>query len=129
MPSRWALTGKKPLIWIIDNNHWERADIRALLIEGGCEVEGFASIFHAIVALYREIVEKPAVIVLEIKNLPYRSGELEKLTRVGVPIVLLTGVYENRELADKHRWAAVLQRPFTIGQVVEAVEAALRFQF
>ncbi len=61
------------LIWIIDNNHWERANIRAVLIERGCEVEGFVSIFHAVVMLYREIVEKPAAIVLEIKNLPYQA--------------------------------------------------------
>ncbi|HYA42548.1 MAG TPA: hypothetical protein VEF34_14665 [Syntrophobacteraceae bacterium] len=119
---------KKPLIWIIDNNHWERANIRAVLIERGCEVDGFVSVFHAVVALERVILEKPSLIVIETKNLPYRSGELEVLTRFGAPIVLLTGVYENRELVDKHRWDAVLRRPFTIGQVAETVECLLTLE-
>ncbi len=113
---------KKPLIWIIDNNQWERANIRAVLIERCCEVEGFVSIFHAVVMLCREIVEKPAAIVLEIKNLPYQRAELDELVRIGAPIILLTGVYEDSELVDKHKWAAVLRRPFTIEQVARTVE-------
>lgn len=117
---------EKPLIWIIDNNHWDRANIRAVLIEGGFEVEGFVSIFHAVVMLFREIVEKPDAIVLEIKNLPYQSPELNELVRIGAPIVLLTGVYEDRELVDKYEWAAVLRRPFTIGQVARIVEQVVR---
>jgi len=128
VPSRRALTDK-PLIWIIDNNHWERASIRALLLEYGYQVQGFVSIFHAAAMLYRGIVEKPAAIVFEIKNLPWRTGELEELIRMGAPIILLSGVYENRELVDKHKWAAVLQRPFTIGQIAKTVEAVLGFRF
>jgi FixJ family two-component response regulator len=120
----WRLMAspKQPLIWIIDSNHWERVNLRAVLIERGCEVEGFVSIFHAVVMLYREIVEKPAAIVLEIKNLAYQSLELDELARIGAPIILLTGVYEDMKLADEHKWAAVLRRPFTIGQVAQTVE-------
>jgi hypothetical protein len=120
----WRLMAspKQPLIWIIDSNHWERVNLRAVLIERGCEVEGFVSIFRAVVMLYREIVEKPDAIVLEIKNLVYQSQELDELARIGAPVVLLTGVYESRKLADEHKWAAVLRRPFTIGQVARTVE-------
>jgi FixJ family two-component response regulator len=114
-----------PVIWIIDNNQWERANIRAVLIERGCDVEGFVSIFTAVVSLYRELVEKPAAILLEIKDLPYNSRELDELARIGAPIVLLTGVYEDGELVDKHKWAAVLRRPFTIEQVILTVERLL----
>ena len=42
--------------------------------------------------------------------------------RIGVPVILLTGVYEDMELTQRHQWAAVLRRPFTIGQVAETVE-------
>lgn len=112
-------------VWIIDNNHWERANIRAVLMDRGCEVEGFVSIFHAVVMLYREIVEKPEVIILEIKNLPYHSPELDEVVRIGAPVILLTGVYEEREVVGRFRWAAVLRRPFTIGQVMNAVERLL----
>jgi AmiR/NasT family two-component response regulator len=117
---------ERPVVWIIDNNHWERANIRAVLIERGFEVEGFVSIFHAVLTLYRQIIQKPDVIVLEAKNLPHRSGEIEDLARLGAPIILLVGVYENRELADKYKWAEILRRPFTIGQVARAVDGVMR---
>ena len=118
---------EKPSIWIIDNIHRERANIRAVLIERGFEVEGFVSIFHAVVMLARGIVEKPAAIVLEIKDLPYQRPELNELARTGAPIVLLTGVYEDSRLIGEQEWAAVLRRPFTIGQVAGAVERVLEF--
>ncbi|MGA2228271.1 MAG: response regulator [Syntrophobacteraceae bacterium] len=113
---------KQPTIWIIDNNHWERANLRAVLIERGYEVEGFVSIFHALLMFYREKVEKPAVIVLESKNLQYQGAEPDELFRIGVPVILLSGVYEDMELAQRHQWAAVLRRPFTIGQVGQTAE-------
>lgn len=113
---------KQPIIWIIDNDHWERASLRAVLIERGYVVEGFVSISHALLMFYREKVEKPAVIVLEIKNLQYHGAELEELFRIGVPVILLTGVYEEMGSARRHPWAAVLRRPFTIGEVAETAE-------
>jgi FixJ family two-component response regulator len=115
-------SSKQPLIWIIDSNHWERANLRAVLIERGFEVEGFASIFHAVAMLHREIVEKPAAIVLETKNLAYQSQELDELCRIEAPVILLTGVYEGSRLANERKWAAVLRRPFTMVQVARTVE-------
>ena len=113
---------KQPIIWIIDNNHWERANLGAVLIERGYEVEGFVSIFDAVVMFYREKVEKPAVIVLEIKNLQYQGAELDELLRIGAPVILLSGVYEDMESARRREWAAVLRRPFTVGQVAQTAE-------
>ncbi len=113
-----------PIIWIIDNNHWERASLGALLIERGYAAEGFSSIFHATSTLYGGLVEKPAVIVLETVNLDARPEELDEVVRHGAPIVLLTGVFNKApELLEKHKWAKVLRRPFTVGQVADAVEA------
>ncbi len=110
---------KPPLIWLIDNNHWERAGIRALLMEHGCEVDGFVSIAHAVIGIYREVVERPALIVLEIKNLTFDDEEIDELFRWEAPVVLLTGVYENRGLRDRHKWAAVLRRPFSMWDVAD----------
>lgn len=115
-----------PLVWIVDNNHWERANIGAVLTEQGFEAEGFASISDAVVLLHRETVKKPAAIVIETKNLPYQSEQLDELARIGAPVILLTGVYEDRELADKQKWAAVLRRPFSVGEVAGTVERLLR---
>jgi FixJ family two-component response regulator len=113
---------KQPIIWTIDNNHWERANLGAVLIERGYEVEGFVSIFDALILFYRENIEKPAVIVLEIKNLQYQGAELDELLRIGAPVILLSGVYEDMESARRHQWAAVLRRPFTVGQVAQTAE-------
>ena len=113
---------KQPTIWIIDNNHWERANLGAVLIERGYEVEGFVSIFDALVMFYREKIEKPAVTVLEIKNLQYQGAELDELLRIGAPVILLSGVYEDMESARRREWAAVLRRPFTVGQVAQTAE-------
>lgn len=113
----------EPVIWIIDNNHWERVNIRAQLIEDGYRVEGFPAILPAIAGFYRGILERPALIILELRNLDYLEPELDELARIGAPIVLLTGVFEgNMELFSGRKWAAVLRRPFSVGQVVEAVE-------
>jgi FixJ family two-component response regulator len=113
---------KQPIIWIIDNNHWERANLGAVLIERGYEVEGFVSIFDALVMFYREKIEKPAVTVLEIKKLQYQGAELDELLRMGAPVILLSGVYEDMESARRREWAAVLRRPFTVGQVAQTAE-------
>lgn len=116
-----------PVVWIIDNNHWERADLRALLIERGYAADGFVDIFHAVASFYRETAEKPALIVLEIRNLAYGPQDLEELARLKVPVVLLTGVFEkDGELPVKYKWAAVLRRPFTFGQVADAVDGLVR---
>ncbi len=80
------------------------------------------SIIRAMVGLHRGIVRKPALIVLEIQNLGHGSSDLERLFRLDVPVVVLTGVYEDRQVLEKWNCAAVMRRPFTIGQVVETVE-------
>ena len=113
-----------PVIWLIDNNHWERADIRAQLIELGFQVEGFVNIFHALSMFHRQIVERPRLLILELHNLAYQVSDLNELFRLGAPVILLTGVFEDdRELLEKHKWAAVLRRPFSIGQLADLVLA------
>jgi hypothetical protein len=112
----------QPIIWLIDNNHWERADIRALLIELGFQVEGFVDIRHSLSLFHREIVEKPDLIILELHGLVFKESELDKLSRLEAPVILLTGVFEDdRQPLVKYKWSAVLRRPFSIGQLAELV--------
>lgn len=118
---------RSQVIWIIDNNHWERANIRALLIERGYIVEGFLGILHAVSSLYRGLVEEPAVIVLETKNLGYQPAEINELFRFEAPVILLAGVFDKpQDQLEKYKWAEILCRPFTIGQVADAVESHLK---
>ena len=48
---------------------------------------------------------------------------METLARVGIPTILLGGAVEvDQELISEFKWAAVIQRPFTIGMIADAVE-------
>ncbi|MCF6158980.1 MAG: hypothetical protein E3K32_10525 [wastewater metagenome] len=67
------------------------------------------------------------MIVLELCDLILVRHELEAMVRIGVPIILLGGVTElNQKLIRDFQWAAILQRPFTIGAVADAVEKLIR---
>ena len=38
----------KPVVWIVDADHWPRAELRALLIERGYDAIGFESLVDAV---------------------------------------------------------------------------------
>jgi hypothetical protein len=62
-------------------------------------------------------------IVAELRGLSYRHNELDAITRVGIPTIALGGAVElDAEWVKQFEWAAVLQRPFTIGNVADVVE-------
>jgi AmiR/NasT family two-component response regulator len=113
----------KPVIWIIDNQQWPRAYLRAELIERGFEAVGFIELAHALAALHHPYYTKPCLIVLELRGLSHKHDELHALAQIAIPIIALGGAVElNAEWAKQFEWAAVLQRPFTIGNVADLVE-------
>lgn len=117
----------KPIIWIIDSQHWPRANLRAELIERGFEVVGYINPAHALAAFRYPRIERPHFIILELCDLPLERHEIEAMVRIGVPIILLGGSTElNQKLIREFQWAAILQRPFTIGTVADAVEKLVR---
>ena len=58
----------KIVIWIIDNEQWPRAYLRAELIERGYEALGFEKLSHGLSELNRAVMKKPQIIVLELKG-------------------------------------------------------------
>ena len=113
----------KPVIWIIDSQQWPRAYLRAELIERGFEAVGFIELAHALAALHHPYSAKPCLIVLELRGLSHKHDELDTLAHVAIPIIALGGAVElNAEWVKQFKWAAVLQRPFTIGNVADVVE-------
>lgn len=114
------------IVWIVSSRHWPRACLRAELIERGYDAVGFVTLAHALAALHHSYGSLPRVIVLELCGLALQRDELEDTGRLGIPIVALSGAVElNAPLVSEFDWAAVVQRPFTIGQVVDVVEAIL----
>ncbi|MGQ3684560.1 MAG: hypothetical protein ACUBOA_06045 [Candidatus Loosdrechtia sp.] len=117
----------KLLLWIIDSQHWPRALFRAELIERGFEATGYLDIAHALWAFRQPYLEKPDMIILELCGLDLKRNELEDLIMIGVPVILLGGAVElNEKLVREFKWAAVMQRPFTIGNVADIAEQLLK---
>ncbi len=74
-------------------------------------------------ALQRNSTVRPCVVVLELRNQQIARSDLQKLANVGVPVIILGGAVELHQPGiDEFQWAAVLKRPFTLGDVAEAVE-------
>jgi DNA-binding response OmpR family regulator len=113
----------RPMIWIIDRQHWPRALLRAELLERGYEAVGFAGVDDAISAFRRRLYGRPQVIVLDLKDLVEGEERLRALAELGTPIVFLAGMVEERvAVLQGSRGNVLLRRPFTIGGVVEEVE-------
>jgi DNA-binding response OmpR family regulator len=110
-------------VWIIDRQHWPRALLRGELLESGLEVIGFSALEDALASLELAATPRPDIIIVELKGLGGGGDErLAQLAGKGLPIMLLGGEVELRdEVMRLGKWAAILKRPFTIGQVVQVV--------
>jgi FixJ family two-component response regulator len=117
-----------PVVWIVDSQHWPRAYLRAELLERGFEAVGFATLGHAVTALEHPLRGRPGVAVVELRGLGSKAREgLRDLAKRGIPVVLLGGSVEvNRKWVVEMEWAAVIERPVTIGAVADEVERVVR---
>jgi hypothetical protein len=110
----------KPVIWIIDSQKWPRAYLRAELIERGFEAIGFIELADAFTVLLHPSYAQPRLIILELRDQSIGRDELNILAGIDAPIITLGGSMElNAEWVKQFHWAAVLQRPFTIGQIAD----------
>ena len=113
----------KPAIWIIDSQQWPRAYLRAELIKRGFEVIGFVELGEAMAAPCDSEYVKPRLIVLELQGQSIAETDLKVLARFGIPAVALGGATElSDEMIKSFKWAALMQRPFSIGEVADVVE-------
>lgn len=113
-------------IWIVDREQWPRACLRAELIERGYDAVGFLELDQAVAAIRAPNSHKPRVIVLELRDQVLTPSVLEALADSKIPVIALTSVLElNNPLIRDFTWAAVLSRPFALGNVADAVERVL----
>jgi len=118
----------KPVVWIIDEEQWPRAYLKAELDEGGCEAIGYAHLSEAVADLRLGAIPRPKAIVLDLHNQYVEAILLEALAQTGIPVVLLTGsVGYDGGISKGYGWAAVVRRPFTIGSVVDKVREIVGF--
>jgi DNA-binding NtrC family response regulator len=102
------------VVWIIDAGQWPRAMLRAELIERGLDAAGYVTVRDAIDALPER---RPDVIVVELRGQPMPL--VERLPKLGVPVIVIGGAVELGELPDG-QWIA-LRRPVSIGEIADRV--------
>jgi DNA-binding NtrC family response regulator len=119
------LTGRRtePIVWIIDHQQWPRASLRAELIERGFDALGYEVVAEAVAALQAPEIERPQVIVLELREQGLDRETLGALAKTAIPTIILGGIMElNEAVVHEFAWAVVMKRPFTIGAVADQVE-------
>jgi DNA-binding NtrC family response regulator len=110
-------------VWVIDAEQWPRACLRAELMERGFEVIGFDQMTRAMAALRNGLYQRPFLVILELRCLAAQPSQIKALVRLNMPKILLGGAVElNEPWINKGEWDEIIQRPFTIGKVVDAVE-------
>lgn len=116
--------GDKPLIWIVDCEHWPRAALRAELIERGYDGRGHLLLSEALAILRLPPPRaKPRAIVLELRGQEITREALLELAQSSIPTILLGGTVElNESTIREFKWSAVLKRPVTLGEIAALVE-------
>jgi hypothetical protein len=116
----------EPVVWIVDSEQWPRAYLRALLLEQGFDALGFIELSEAMAALNDPHDLKPRVIVLELHDLSPTEDERHTLSQINIPMVGIAGSVErNQEWIREVKWATLIERPVTIGQIADTIKKLL----
>ena len=114
--------GDGPAVWIISNQQWPRAFLRAELIERGFDAIGFEDVAQALAAIGDKRTSRPQLIVVDLRQASVTQIELQTLAHKNLPLIALAGNLNlEAPLLQNISWKAVMKSPFTIGQVCESV--------
>jgi len=108
------------VVWIIDPEQWPRALLRAELLERGYDAVGFLTVDDA---LRMMPMRWPDLIVVDLRHLARQ--EAARLFGAKVPVIALTGVAPEPWVSGLP-FAAVLQRPVSIGEIADRVEELVK---
>lgn len=109
-----------PVVWIIDTEQWPRAFLRAELIERGYDAVGYLTVDDASQTIATRF---PDAAVIELRGVARR--EVELLFKAGVPVIGIVS-HPEPEWLGEFSWAAILERPVSIGQIVKIVQEKVR---
>jgi response regulator NasT len=123
--SNEAITDKNIRILVAEDEALIRMDLVEMLQEAGYEVVAQATNGEEAIALANE--HQPDLAILDVK-MPVLDGisAAEKIIAIA-PVLMLTA-FSQRELVDRARDAGVMAyvvKPFTIGDLVPAIEIAI----
>jgi hypothetical protein len=115
----------EPVVWIAESEHWQRAELRALLIERGYDAIGFETLRDAVLRARLPGAVLPAAMVIDLTAQVANDALLSAVFDAGIPIVAVAGVVEAQDAGVRGRpWAAFLRRPITLGEIADAVARA-----
>ena len=119
-------TTKEAVIWIIDNEQWPRACLRAELIERGYHPYGFMTVGDALDSLSRGTSPRPKALILELRGQTLTPEMIEAIENLGVPSILLGGNTELNDplVANGHRHR-VVKRPFSLGMIADLIHESV----
>jgi len=112
-----------PRVLVISGDQWPRAGIRAELREAGYDAIGALDVAAAFACPARDPSRGPVRLIVVEQDALSDDEARESLGRLtarfgGLPVVLLA--HATRAQPAGH-WAAILRRPFSVGDVVAAV--------
>ena len=112
-----------PVVWIVDSEQWPRACLRAELIERGCDVRAYLDLDAALADAARGF-PPPRVLVLELGDQKLDEARLDALERLGAAVVVLGRAIDLADpLVRGRRFASIMPRPVSLGEVADKVEA------
>jgi DNA-binding NtrC family response regulator len=110
----------RPQIWLIEEHQGLRSLIMSQLIEEGYRVKGLRTLEETVSRL-RAKADAPSVLVLDTLNQPLSLDALDSLPG-DIPLLVCTGPLDpGGPLLDHRPRTALLQKPFTIGELVDGV--------
>jgi DNA-binding response OmpR family regulator len=115
--NHFGTEGEVMVIWIIDVEQWPRAMLRAELIERGFDAVGYETVRDAVDSLPWR---RPDAIVVDLRGQPLPL--VERLLKIGVPVLIIAGTPEINDLPER-KWAAVLRRPVSLGEIADRLAA------
>lgn len=112
-------------VLIVDDDDQVRASLTKALRAEGYQVVSAADAQEARDAF---VAEGPALLLLDL-NLPTRNGwdVFEQLTSLDpfVPVVVITGRRDQRELAEAAGVGALFEKPLDVGRLLETIRTLL----
>ena len=111
-----------PVVWIVDADHWPRAELRALLIERGHDAIGIETLRDAVLRARLPGAALPAVVVVDLGGQDAGEALVSAVFATRVPVIAIGGAIEwEQERGRGHDWTVFLRRPVTLGEIADAV--------
>jgi DNA-binding response OmpR family regulator len=111
-------------VWVVSEDQWPRAYLRAELIERGYDAVGFVALKDAVVRLMLARSQRPDLLVVDLPAVELDDELRATLFREGVPVLVITSA-DATDGGEAGPVIETLRRPITIGAIADTVQRLL----